>query len=243
VKDDLAFEVRHLVTEFPLLQNAQTLPSRGNGGSLSKVRRQGLEAEHKPPFSDYVKDVFSYVSTPIYDIILWTRTALPYCLLTYGCSSLSYVRRHYKRFPPDSDQAEGQTCRRCADNGAVYWPFSSFSISLTLSTLQYRRDSAADCCYLLTTVVAAVTSDLWSSNIKLFLNNRRCNIQNKRNFTPHSITLPSFKLLSRFYFINIWASYQYTGCTFCGLPEHGSISAKQARAGQEFRALGDTSMK
>jgi len=35
-----------------------------------------------------------------------------------------------------------------------------FSISLTLSTLKYRRDSAADCCYLLNTVVAAVTSDL-----------------------------------------------------------------------------------
>jgi hypothetical protein len=64
------------------------------------------------------------------------------------------------RLPPDSHQAEGQICRRCADNGAVCWPFPSFGIILTLSTLQYQRDSAADCCHLLTTVVAAVTSDI-----------------------------------------------------------------------------------
>ena len=51
------------------------------------------------------------------------------------------------------------------------------------------------------------------------------------------------QLLSRFYFRNISASYRYTGCTFCGLPEHESISAKQDRAVQEFRTLGDTSMK
>jgi hypothetical protein len=46
------------------------------------------------------------------------------------------------------------------DTGAAFWPFSFFSINLTLSTLQYRRDSAADCCHVLTTVFAAVTSDL-----------------------------------------------------------------------------------
>ena len=98
--------------------------------------------------------------TPLYDFKLWTRTALPYCLLTSECTSFSYVSRGYKRFPPDSDQAEGQTCWQCADIGALCWPFSSSSIILTLSTQQYQRDSAADCCHLLPTVVAAVTSDL-----------------------------------------------------------------------------------
>ena len=156
---------------------------------------------------------------------------------------LSYVSSHYTRFPPDSDQAESQTCRRCADNGAVFWPFPSFSISQTLSTLQYRRDSAADCCHLLTTVVNAVTSDVWSSHIKLFLNTLSCYIQ-INVISPHTASSCHVsQLQSRFYFRNISASYQYRGCTFCSLPDHGSISAKQARAGQEFRALGDTSMK
>jgi hypothetical protein len=41
-KDDLAFEVRHLVTEFPLLREAQTLLSLGNRVSLSKVWRTEL---------------------------------------------------------------------------------------------------------------------------------------------------------------------------------------------------------
>ena len=45
-KDDLAFDVRQLVTEFPLLRNAQTLPSMGNRGSLSKIMRASREAEH-----------------------------------------------------------------------------------------------------------------------------------------------------------------------------------------------------
>jgi len=48
-KEDLAFEVRQLVTEFPLLRNAQTLPSMDNGGSLSKGKRPGRGAEHTPP--------------------------------------------------------------------------------------------------------------------------------------------------------------------------------------------------
>jgi hypothetical protein len=125
-----------------------------------KERRPWLGAEHTPPSSAYLKDEYSYVPTAIYDVKLWTGTALYYCLLTSGCYSLSYVSGRHKRLPPDSDQADGQTCRRCADNGAVCWPFFSFSISLTLSTLQYQRDSAADCCHLMTTVVAAVTSDL-----------------------------------------------------------------------------------
>jgi len=174
--NDLAFEVRHLVTEFSLLREAQTLPSLGNWGTFSEVRWPGFGAEHTPPSSAYLKEKYSYVPTPLYDVKLWTGTALPYCLLTFECSSFTYVSRRYKRFSPHCDQAESQTCRLWADNGAVFWPFSSFSISLTLSTLQYRCESDADCCYLLTTVVAAVTSDLWSRHIKLFLNNRRSNI-------------------------------------------------------------------
>ena len=47
-KDDLVFEVWQLVTEFPLLRNAQTLPSIGNRGPLSKVMRSGCKAEHTP---------------------------------------------------------------------------------------------------------------------------------------------------------------------------------------------------
>jgi len=39
------------VTEFPLVRNAQTVPSMGNGGSLSKVKRPGRGAEHTPPSS------------------------------------------------------------------------------------------------------------------------------------------------------------------------------------------------
>jgi hypothetical protein len=113
-KDKLDFAVRHSVTEFPLLRNTQTLASVGNGGCFSRLMWPERAAEHTPPSSAYVKDECSYVPTPLCDIKLWTGTALPYCLLTSGCSSLSYVSRRYNRFPPDSDQAEGHTCRRCA---------------------------------------------------------------------------------------------------------------------------------
>jgi len=130
-KNDLAFEVRHLVTEFPLFREAQALRSLGNWGSLSKVRWPGLGAEYTSPSSAYPKDEYSYVPTALYDVKLWTRTALHYCLLTSECSSSSYVSRRYKCFPPHSDQAESQTCRRCTDNGAVFPPFPSFSNSLT----------------------------------------------------------------------------------------------------------------
>ena len=107
------------------------------------------------------------------------KTGAATCLLqsmTSGCGNgllylTAFLHRYvpvkprklrYKCFPADSDQAEGQTCRRCSGYRRCLLPFSFFSTNLTLSTLQYRRDSAADCCHLLTTAVASVTSSLWT---------------------------------------------------------------------------------
>jgi len=55
----------------------------GSRGSFTGVKRSGREAYHSPPSSAYVKNAWSYTSTPQYALMAWcsvtrsTRTTLP----------------------------------------------------------------------------------------------------------------------------------------------------------------------
>jgi hypothetical protein len=209
-KDDLAFEVRHLVTEFPLLREAQTLPSLSNRGSLLKVTRRELGAEHTSPSSAYLKDEYSYVPTPLYDVKLWTGTALPYCLLTSGCYSLCYVSRHYKRFPPHNDR---QKFKHVSGVQIVALSVGRF---LPSELAWHCRHCNIGVPVLLTAATSfpqllllwPLTSDPYIS--KYFLTIAVVIFKINLIF-PHTASHCQVShLLSRFYFRNISVSYRYT---------------------------------
>jgi len=63
---------------FFLLQDVQTSSAAHPAFYSGTVKRPVRESDHLPPSSAVVKNYWSYTLTPLYALIAWTGTTLPF---------------------------------------------------------------------------------------------------------------------------------------------------------------------